>query len=107
MMYLLLAASPQTDAPPPFVMLLPVAAILAIFYLIVYRPMLKQRKELQKLVEKLDKGDRVVTTGGIYGEVTRVEGSVIFLKVADSVRIRVAKSAIAGLESPPERGGGK
>jgi preprotein translocase subunit YajC len=53
-------------------------------------------------VENLKKGDRVVTNGGIYGEVSMIEGNVVHLKIADSVRVRVAKSAIAGLEGGEE-----
>ena len=44
-------------------------------------------------------GDRVVTTGGFYGEVVGIEGRDLMLKLADNVKVRVAKSAVAGLES--------
>jgi preprotein translocase subunit YajC len=50
------------------------------------------------LVDNLKKGDRVVTTGGLYGEVAAIDTSVVVLKVADNVKVRVARSAVAGLE---------
>jgi preprotein translocase subunit YajC len=73
--------------------------VMGIFWVIVILPMSRQRKALQRTVESLKKGDKVVTTGGIYGEVSAVEGDKILLRIADNVRVRIAKSAIAGLES--------
>jgi preprotein translocase subunit YajC len=78
--------------------LVPMLAIFAIFYFLVVAPMRKRQKALQRTVEALKKGDKVVTNGGLYGEVAGIEGAVIWLKIADNVRVRVAKSAIAGLE---------
>ena len=72
------------------------AAILAIFYFIVFAPMRKQRKELQKTVEELKKGDKIITTGGVYAEIYAVHDSTVIAKIADNVRVRLAKSAIAG-----------
>lgn len=83
---------------------LPVMIIL-IFYVIWFMPLRRRQKELDRLVAELKKGDKVVTHGGIFGEVARAEGSVIVLKVADNVRIRVRRSAIAGLEDQPEQRG--
>jgi preprotein translocase subunit YajC len=87
-----------------WVTMLPMVAIFAIFYFLLIWPVRKRQKALQKLVEDLKRGDKVVTNGGIYGEVSAVEGPVIHLKVADNMKIRVAKSAIAGLEGEAEPG---
>lgn len=84
--------------------MLPMVAIFAIFYFLLVWPMRKRQKALQKLVDELKRGDRVVTNGGIYGEVAAVEGNVIHLKIADNLKIRVAKSAISGLEGGAELG---
>jgi preprotein translocase subunit YajC len=78
---------------------LPFVIVFAIFYLLVFAPMRKRQKALQTLLDNLKKGDKVVTSGGLYGEVAAIEGAVVHLKVADGVRLRVSKSAIAGLES--------
>lgn len=85
--------------------LVPMLLIFAIFYFLLIAPMRKRQKALQKLVENMKKGDRVVTNGGLYGTVAAVEEKVVVLKVADNVKIRVAKSAIAGLEGEEPRGG--
>jgi preprotein translocase subunit YajC len=78
--------------------LAPMLLIFVIFYVVLMLPMQRQRKALQQVIENLKKGDRVITTGGLYGEVTAVEGPTVMLRVADNVRVRVAKSAISGLE---------
>ncbi len=76
--------------------------IFLIFYVIWFMPLRRRQKELDQLIAKLEKGDKVVTNGGIFGEVVRAEGPVIVLKIADNVRIRVRRSAVAGLEDQPE-----
>lgn len=101
--YLLAQAAPASDAAW-WVSLLPMVAIFAIFYFLLIWPVRKRQKALAKLVDELKRGDKVVTNGGIFGEVAAVEGSIIHLKVADNLKIRVAKSAISGLEGEPELG---
>lgn len=81
------------------------AAIMGIFYFIVFAPMRKQRKALQEMIENLKKGDKVITSGGIHGEVVSVETLTVLLKVGDNVRLRISKSAIAGRQGEPETGG--
>jgi preprotein translocase subunit YajC len=60
-------------------------------------PAKKQQKKKDAMIAALKKGDRVVTNGGIYGSVAAVEDQSLLLKVAENVKIRVAKSAIAGM----------
>jgi preprotein translocase subunit YajC len=88
----------QTGAGPQLVSFVPLVLIFVIFYFLVIAPARKRQKKLEATIDGLKRGDRVVTTGGIYGEVVSTEGGVIFLKVADNVRLKLAKSAIAGLE---------
>jgi preprotein translocase subunit YajC len=83
--------------------LVPMLLIFVIFYLVVMLPMSRQRKALQQTLSNLKKGDKVITTGGLYGEVSGVEGATVLLRIADNVRVRVAKSAIAGLEGEGDK----
>ena len=78
--------------------LTPLILIFGIFYLLVIMPMNKRQKELKALVDNLSKGDKVYTNGGLYGTVVRPDGPILVLEIADGVKIRVARSAIAGLE---------
>ena len=84
-------------------LLLPLG-ILAIFYVLVWVPARRKQKDFQTLVESLKKGDRVITTGGLYGEVVSVDTATAILKIADNVKVKVAKSAIATLEGEPHQG---
>jgi preprotein translocase subunit YajC len=78
-------------------LILPLGFLL-IFYFIVWMPARRKQKAFQAMVDALKKGDRVVTTGGLYGEVVSVDSSTVILKIADAVKVKVAKSAIATLE---------
>ena len=86
-------------APPVWMQFLPLVLIIAIFYFVAILPMRRRQQQLQRTIDALQKGDRVITTGGIYAEVAGVDPTAIQLKIADNVKIRVAKSAIAGLQS--------
>ncbi len=92
-------------AQSPWLGMVPMVAIFAIFYFLLVVPMRKRQKAVQTLVDNLKKGDRVVTTGGLYGEVAAIDTAVVVLKVADNVKLRVARSAIAGLEGDGNTGG--
>src|SRR5438445_9849495 len=81
------------------VQVLPIAAIFAVFYFLVIAPANKQKRKTQEMLNSLKKGDRVVTSGGIYGTEQGVEPEVIYLKIADNVKVKVARSAITGVVS--------
>lgn len=72
------------------------AAIFAVFYFLLIRPQQKKMKEHQALVAALKKGDAVVTSAGIHGEITGLTDTVVTLEIADNVRIKVARGHIAG-----------
>jgi preprotein translocase subunit YajC len=75
----------------------PILAMVLIFYFLVIGPANKQRKKTAEMLSALKKGDRVVTSGGIYGTVQGVEPETVYLKIADNVKVKVARSAISGL----------
>ncbi len=77
--------------------------IFGLFYLIMIRPMRKSQKETETMRDELKNGDRVLTTGGIYGTVVGVQDDRIQLKVADSVKVQVAKSAVTQLVEEPSK----
>jgi preprotein translocase subunit YajC len=79
--------------------ILPIAAIFLVFYFLVIAPASKQRKKTQEMLGSLKKGDRVVTSGGIYGAIQGVEADVVYLKIAENVKVKVARSAITGVLS--------
>ena len=93
----------QTGPGPQLISFVPLVLIFVIFYFLVIAPARKRQKKLEATIDALKRGDRVITTGGIYGEVVSTEGGVIFLKVADNVRLKLARSAIAGLEQEEQQ----
>ena len=78
---------------------LPIVVVVLIFYFLVIAPANKQKRQTQSMLAALKKGDRVLTTGGIYGTVQGVESDVIHLRIAENVKVRLARSAIASLVS--------
>ena len=97
-MFLVALASPSPGGPSALVQLLPFALVLAIFYFIILLPMRKKQQKVAQFLESLKVGDRVITTGGIYGQVTKLGGDSIQLQIADKLRIEVAKAAIGGYQ---------
>ena len=75
---------------------LPFAIILGIFYFLILLPMKRRQKKIQEFQDSLKVGDKVVTTGGIYGKITRVNDKSLQVEIADRVRIEVSRAAVAG-----------
>ena len=96
--FLVAMAAPAQGAPSPWVQLLPFVLVLAIFYFIILLPMRKRQQKVQAFLSALKVGDRVVTTGGIYGTVTKVSDQSLQLQIADKVRIEVSRAAIVGYQ---------
>ena len=77
----------------------PIAAIFLVFYFLVIAPASKQKKKTQEMLSSLKKGDRVVTSGGIYGTIQGVEAEVVYLKIADNVKVKVSRAAVTSIVS--------
>jgi preprotein translocase subunit YajC len=82
-----------------FLGVVPILAIALVFYFLVIAPANRQRKKTELMLSSLKKGDRIVTNGGIYGTVQGVEADVVYLKIAENVKVKVARSAIASIQA--------
>ena len=91
-------AQPTGSAPNVLVQLLPFALILGIFYFIILLPMRRRQKKVQDFQGGLKVGDKVVTTSGIYGVISKMSDRSIHIQVADKVRIEVSRAAIGGYQ---------
>ncbi len=93
-MYSLVLAmgTPQGPGVNPYVQLIPIALVFAIFYFIILLPTKRRQKKLQEFLDALKVGDRIVTNGGIYGSVTKVDGT--------TVQLQMYKDEIVGTELP-------
>ena len=80
---------------PNFLMnLVPMAAIFVIFYFLLIRPQQKQAQDHKKMLEELKKGDRVLTSGGLYGVIAGFRGTDVELKLSENVKVLVTRASI-------------
>ncbi|OIP43977.1 MAG: preprotein translocase subunit YajC [Deltaproteobacteria bacterium CG_4_10_14_3_um_filter_60_8] len=86
------AAGPQNG----FMSFLPLILIFVIFYFLLIRPQQKKAKDHQIFLANLKKGDQVVTSGGLHGEITGLTDTVVTLEIADNLRVKVARPYILG-----------
>ena len=91
MLIFLMPQSPDGNAIPSFVFLL---LIIVVFYFFMIRPQMKKQKDLKTYRDKLNKGDKIVTTGGIYGKVMDIKDQTVTMEIADNVRIKIDKNAV-------------
>lgn len=89
-----LQAAPAQQSPNLLTGLLPLILVFVVFYFFMIRPQMKKQKELTNYRNTITKGDKVITTGGIYGKVVDVTDNIITVEIANDVKIRVDKNAI-------------
>ena len=85
-------------------LLLPMGAIMIVFYFMMVLPNNRKQKRINEMLQNLKNGDKVITNAGIYGTIVGLEPDAVQLRVADQVKMKIARSAIAGLqaEAPKE-----
>lgn len=93
MNYILMTQTQGTETNP-LTSFLPLLLIIVIFYFFMIRPQMKKQKDLRKFRESIQKGDKVVTTGGIYGKVVEIKENAVILQVDKEVNIKVDKVAV-------------
>lgn len=74
---------------------LPLVLLFVVFYFLLIRPQQKRAKQQKQFLENLKKGDDVVTSGGLYGKITGITDTTVTIEIAEKVRVKVAKSAVA------------
>jgi preprotein translocase subunit YajC len=79
-------------------------SIILIFYFMIIRPQQKRAKERQKLIDSMKKGDKVITSGGMYGTIAGLDEKTVLVEIADKIKVKLDRSAIATIisESAPE-----
>src|SRR6476661_5823482 len=94
----LFAMGSAPEGGSAWLQLVPFILVLGIFYFIILLPMKRKQQKVQEFLDSLKVGDRVITTGGIYGQITRLGEQSVQLQIADKVRIEIAKAAIGGYQ---------
>lgn len=89
----------QAGGAQSFLSFFPIILIAVIFYFLVFRPMKSRQRKVDAMIANLKSGDRIITSGGIYGTISNVKDKTFLLKVSEQVKIEIAKNSVAGLQS--------
>ncbi len=84
----------QKEGENPMISFLPLLLIVLVFYLFMIRPQMKKQKDLRKFRETIKNGDKVVTSGGIYGKIVEVREQAVILEVENKMKLKIDKSAV-------------
>jgi len=82
---------------------LPFILIMVIFYFLMILPAQRRQKKVNEMLKNLKAGDKVITNGGIYGTIVGLENDAVQLRIAEQVKIKVSRSAVAGLQAEPQK----
>jgi preprotein translocase subunit YajC len=77
--------------------MLPFLLIILVFYFLILRPQQKRQKDKRKLLESVKKGDKVITAGGLHGQVEGIEDLTVLVKISDNVKVKLEKSSITNI----------
>jgi len=91
---LLQAAAPAAGGVSSYSGILMMVLIFVVFYFFMIRPQSKRQKEIKKQREAMQVGDKVVTSGGIYGKVKEIKETTVIVEIAENVRIKVDKNSV-------------
>jgi preprotein translocase subunit YajC len=90
--------TPQPGAPSAWVQLIPFVLVVGIFYLVILLPMRRRQQKVRAFLEALKVGDRIVTSGGLFGTITRLTEQSVQMQIADKVRVEVSRNAVVGYQ---------
>ena len=99
---ILFAAGGTGGGPSQLPLLFVILATFGIFYFILIRPQQRKQKELKKMIETLKKGDRVMTSGGIFGTVVGMKDNIVVLRIDENTKIEIIKSAVSTVVTKTE-----
>ena len=88
----------QAAAPSSIELFLPLILIMVIFYFLMILPAQRRQKKVAQMLKNLKTGDKVITNGGIFGTIVGLEDEAVQLRIAEQVKIKVTRSAVAGLQ---------
>ena len=96
--FLMAMGAPPQGAAPAWVQFIPFALVLGIFYFVILLPMKRKQQKVDTFLSALKVGDKVVTSGGIYGSITELSDQAVQLQIAEKVRVRISRNAIVGYQ---------
>src|SRR6188768_353086 len=96
----ILAAGSAAGAPPGWVQFLPIVGMVLIFWFLIIRPQMQRQKQHAAKISAVKKGDTVVTAGGLYGKIVRVDDDTVELEIAQGVKVKAVKSTLGDIVAP-------
>lgn len=93
------AAAPADGLTQGIMSFMPLILIFVIFYFLLIRPQQKKQQQHQQMLQNLKRGDRIITTGGLYGTIESLDEKTIQLKIANQVKVKLSRSAISGVQT--------
>jgi preprotein translocase subunit YajC len=99
----LLLLAQASAQPSGIALFLPLILIMVIFYFLMIMPAQRRQKKVAEMLRNLKTGDKVITNGGIYGTIVGLEDDSVQLRIAEQVKIKVSRAAIAGLQAEPPK----
>ena len=96
--WLLAMGAPSSGAPSAWVQLMPFVLVVGIFYFVILLPMKRRQQKVQTFLAALKVNDKVVTSGGLYGTITRLSDQSVQVQVADKVRVEMSRNAVVGYQ---------
>ena len=94
-----MGSPPGGGSANPIASLLPFVLMFAVLYLLILRPQMKKQKNQQKMIDELQKGDEIVTSGGIHGTILNLKDDIIVLKLAENVKIELSRAAVSRVKN--------
>jgi preprotein translocase subunit YajC len=95
---ILAMGTPSPGAPSAWVQLMPFVLVVGIFYFVILLPMKRRQQKVQTFLAGLKVGDRIVTSGGLFGSITRMSEASIQVQIANNVRVEMSRSAVVGYQ---------
>jgi preprotein translocase subunit YajC len=99
----LLLLAQASAQPSGIALFLPLILIMVIFYFLMIMPAQRRQKKVAEMLRNLKTGDKVITNGGIYGTIAGLDDDSVQLRIAEQVKIKVSRAAIAGLQAEPPK----
>jgi len=99
----LLLLAQASAQPSGIALFLPLILIMVIFYFLMIMPAQRRQKKVAEMLRNLKTGDKVITNGGIYGTIMGLDDDSVQLRIAEQVKIKVSRAAIAGLQAEPPK----
>jgi preprotein translocase subunit YajC len=99
----LLLLAQASAQPSGIALFLPLVLIMVIFYFLMIMPAQRRQKKVAEMLRNLKTGDKVITNGGIYGTIVGLDDDSVQLRIAEQVKIKVSRAAVAGLQAEPPK----